>query len=216
MSLGPEVYLSGEKRKRHLRENEIVQVSPGQLAVFLTEETLSIPTHAMGFISLKSRAKLPGLINVSGFHVDPGYQGRLMFTVYNAGTETCTFARGDRLFLLWIADMDQASDPYRGKNQGLQSIRSDVIERLTAKGASPAELERRITALEKSRTVIIAVAVPIIVGLLLWGAKGAIGRAFAPTERIPQRQLAPTPPDTPTKGEPISVEGRGKDEFTPR
>jgi len=60
-------------------------IPPGQFAYLLTEEVVRIPSSAMGFISLKFGVKGPGLINVSGFHVDPGYWGRLVFSVYNAG-----------------------------------------------------------------------------------------------------------------------------------
>lgn len=82
-----------------------VVIPPGQFALLLTEEVVKLPGNAMGFISLKSGPKFKGLINVSGFHVDPGFKGRLIFSVWNAGPSTIHFARGDKLFLLWIADL---------------------------------------------------------------------------------------------------------------
>ena len=48
-------------------------IPPGQFAFLVTEEKLSIPTNVIGFISLKSKIKWSGLINVSGFHVDPDF-----------------------------------------------------------------------------------------------------------------------------------------------
>lgn len=65
----------------------------------------------MGFISLRFSIKGTGLINVSGFHVDPGYEGRLIFSVYNAGPTAITMTRGQDLFLLWLADLDRTSVP---------------------------------------------------------------------------------------------------------
>jgi len=197
LSLGPEVYLAGESKKTRLDLGDFIRVRPGQIAVLLTEEQVRIPDNALGFISLKSTAKLPGLVNVSGFHVDPGFRGRLMFTVYNAGTESCTFARGDPLFLIWIADMDSASEAYKGKNLGLMSIRSEVVSRLVTAGASLPELNARTERLEKSlaetqqqiQTFTTRLLTSIIVALAIGGATVAIKYLLTPwVAEIPARQ----------------------------
>jgi dCTP deaminase len=86
-------------------------IPPGQFAYLLTEEIIRIPWSTMGFISLKFGVKGPGLINVSGFHVDPGFEGRLIFSVYNAGPSPIHLHRGQDVFLLWIADLDRTSHP---------------------------------------------------------------------------------------------------------
>src|SRR6266566_3608187 len=79
LHLGAEAYVSGEKEKTRLDRDQIVAIAPGQIALLLTEEKLRMPTNVIGFISLKTSVKVPGLINVSGFHVDPGFEGRLVF-----------------------------------------------------------------------------------------------------------------------------------------
>jgi dCTP deaminase len=105
-----ELQLGGEMR--HIPGGELV-IPPGQFAYLLTEEFVRIPQCTMGFISLKFGVKGLGLINVSGFHVDPGFQGRLIFSVYNAGPSPIHLARGQDVFLLWIADLDRISkEPY--------------------------------------------------------------------------------------------------------
>jgi hypothetical protein len=38
----------------------------------------------MAFISMRTAFKFKGLVNISGFHVDPGYKGKLIFAVFNA------------------------------------------------------------------------------------------------------------------------------------
>jgi len=58
-----------------------IAIPPGQLALLITEEEVAIPTNRIGFISIKFTAKMRGLINVSGFHVDPGFKGKLKFSV---------------------------------------------------------------------------------------------------------------------------------------
>jgi dCTP deaminase len=48
-----------------------------------------------------------GLINVSGFHVDPGFYGKLIYAVYNAGPSEIHLSRGTEMFLIWFADLDK-------------------------------------------------------------------------------------------------------------
>lgn len=84
----------------------------------------------MGFISIKATYKLRGLVNVSGFHVDPGRSGRLIFTVFNAGPATIHLERGLPVFLLWIADLDDSSEK-RKHGGGPESIPPDVISNIT-------------------------------------------------------------------------------------
>ena len=102
-----EVELGGGMR--NITGGELV-IPSGQFAILLTEEFVRIPKHTMGFISLKFSVKGTGLINVSGFHVDPGYEGRLIFSVYNAGPSPARMNRGQDLFLLWLADLDRQSE----------------------------------------------------------------------------------------------------------
>src|SRR3982750_357640 len=48
-------------------------IPPGQFAFLISEEEVFIPHFAMAFISMRTPFKFRGLVNVSGFHVDPGY-----------------------------------------------------------------------------------------------------------------------------------------------
>src|SRR5688572_6584079 len=86
LRLGPEAYVTSDDGvKRLLDDGEQFKIPPGQFALLLTEESLKLPNNVLGLISLRSKYKLRGLISVSGFHVDPGFEGRLIFSVYNAG-----------------------------------------------------------------------------------------------------------------------------------
>jgi dCTP deaminase len=76
----------------------------------LTEEVVRIPPDVLGFISLRTTWKFRGLINVSGFHVDPGFHGNLIYAVYNAGPAPVHLARGMDLFLIWFAELDKLVD----------------------------------------------------------------------------------------------------------
>lgn len=71
---------------------------PGQFAFILAEETVRVPPSAMAFISMRATFKMKGLVNVSGFHVDPGWNGPLIFAVHNAGPGPVHLQRGLPLF----------------------------------------------------------------------------------------------------------------------
>jgi dCTP deaminase len=112
MAIGEEVYISSSKAGNTitlLKENEAFQLGPGQFAYILTQETVRIPFDAIGFISINARVKFSGLVNISGFHVDPGYHGRLLFSVFNAGPTPIQLRRGQPIFPLWIATLDAAT-----------------------------------------------------------------------------------------------------------
>ena len=149
------------------RDDDTLTILPGQVAVLLTEERVKIPDGVIGFISLKSTVKLPGLINVSGFHVDPGFEGHLTFTVFNAGTKAVTHHRGDKLFLLWLAEMDAGGDPYRGSHNGQDKIPSSVISELRQATTSPADLAIRVAALERTQKAVIYLFLPSLAAALV-------------------------------------------------
>jgi len=91
---------------QNLAEGQSFAFPPGQFGYVLTEEIVKVPTSAIAFISIRARVKWRGLVNVSGFHVDPGFSGRLLFAVYNAGPVSIHLRRGDPTFLIWFADLD--------------------------------------------------------------------------------------------------------------
>lgn len=123
-------------------------IPPGQFAFVLTEEVVNVPPGAMAFISMKATFKLKGLVNVSGFHVDPGWCGPLIFSVFNAGPSPVHLQRGLPLFLIWYADLDAASE--RRKTQpGPASIPPHIINNITGAIGSLYALDKRLGDAEK-------------------------------------------------------------------
>ena len=114
LAIGPEVYVSPNDQTadpttitiRKLSDGEAFTIPPGQFAFLLTEEVVSVPADALAFISIRAKTKFRGLVNVSGFHVDPGYRGQLTFAVFNAGPVPVHLKRGQPIFLIWYASLD--------------------------------------------------------------------------------------------------------------
>lgn len=110
LSIGSEVFISSPDAKntvRQLKEDESFAIDPGQFAFILTHEKVTIPFDCIGFISIRASVKFGGLVNISGFHVDPGYSGKLVFSVFNAGPSRIHLRRGEGTFPLWMSYLDQ-------------------------------------------------------------------------------------------------------------
>ena len=134
---------------RTRRDPSVLIVSPGQFAVLYSHEVVRVPADAIAFISVKSSFKGDGLINISGFHVDPGYKGQLRFSVYNAGSQPVVLRTGSPTFQIWFADMDAPTcDPYQGAHQDQRGLTSEDLRMTLKKPASPAVLAERIGKLE--------------------------------------------------------------------
>ena len=134
---------------RHIAgADDYITIPPGQFALLLTEESVFVPPKAMAFISMKAKWKLRGLVNVSGFHVDPGYRGKLKFSVYNAGSTAIDLKPGQPLFLIWYADLDRSTaDVYQGTLHEQGGITPDDVASIRGMVPSPAGLSARIDEL---------------------------------------------------------------------
>lgn len=155
LRVGPEIYVSptGEpddprnKPKSSLAQGQGFTIPAGQFGFILTEETIRVPVGAIAFISIRAGYKFRGLVNVSGFHVDPNYEGRLIFSVFNAGPGPVHLSRGEPCFLIWYADLDRPSDVKPRK--GYDSIPSELTGRVAGGLQSFAGLLSKINENDK-------------------------------------------------------------------
>lgn len=74
LCVGDEVYRSEEHLPEILSDSKpYVILHPGQFALVKTLEAVKVPGNMVGLISIRFEYKIQGLMNVSGFHVDPTY-----------------------------------------------------------------------------------------------------------------------------------------------
>lgn len=151
LTLGKEAYTTSNESKTKQKLNFVgdsLCIPPGQFSILMTEEIVMIPDNAIGFISIKAGIKFKGLVNVSGFHVDPGFYGRLKFSVYNAGSNDINLSRGDSVFLLWLADLNERTeDLYNGGKYKENNISSQNLDDMEDNVASPSQLKKEIDQL---------------------------------------------------------------------
>ena len=162
-----------------LKEREGFTVPPGQFAFLLTEECVTVRCKEIAFISIRARTKFRGLMNVSGFHVDPGFTGRLTFAVFNAGSASVHLRQGDEIFLIWYADL---TDPVTMPRPcGPEGIQSDWIAGVGAgklyslagiansMDAVEQKLERRLDAVMRELAIFRVVAAIAVTALVAVG-----------------------------------------------
>ncbi|MGB7443430.1 MAG: hypothetical protein WA919_20385 [Coleofasciculaceae cyanobacterium] len=177
LSLGKEVYISAlpdtpqkDRKKNFLNERDTVAIPPGQFAFLLTFEKVSVPSDAIALISMKFKTKAKGLINVSGFHVDPGYKGHLIFAVYNAGPLNFHLECGQRLFSIWFADLDAVDELPRQK--GYDSINTELMNSPDAVSSLPSlvkrldDIEKKLESYSIKQAIIWAIVIAIVLSIV--------------------------------------------------
>ena len=185
LRVGEEIYISPSsnaepKTKRLLKERESCVIPSGQFAFVTTEEEIRVPNDAIAFISLRSKAtKFRGLVNVSGFNVDPGYCGKLIFAVFNAGPGPVHVSRGDEWFEIFFADLTSATN---GEKLGYRGIPSEIITPIAGEFQTFAglnakidntkqELDVRIQRIEREHSVVRWAAALILGGIITFGIR---------------------------------------------
>lgn len=179
LSVGHEYYTNkGDGGKiNQLALGEAFVVGPGQFVFVLTEEKLSIPRDCIAFVSARATTKFRGLVNVSGFQVDPGYTGKFIFAMFNAGPTNIHFKRGDDIFSIWAADLKTAlTVDFEGTGtipDGLKSIPTGIINGISSKALTAYQVNESVAALQKDlqatkeAVTYLKVAMAIIFGVVL-------------------------------------------------
>lgn len=157
LSIGTEIYVSPNDQTadpttvtiRKLSDGEAFTIPPGQFAFLLTEETVSVPADALALISIRAKTKFRGLVNVSGFHVDPGYRGQLTFAVFNAGPVPVHLRRGQPIFLIWYASLD-CETSFNKEGILHKGIDPELVTAIAGELQSFAGLSKRIKDVDKA------------------------------------------------------------------
>lgn len=104
LRLGAEAYIVGEDTPKLLTPDDpYLVLKPGHFAMLTTVEKLNMPDDHMAFITVRMRYKNQGLVNISGFHVDPSFSGHLKFAVQNVGPSDVYLRLNEPTFSIFFA-----------------------------------------------------------------------------------------------------------------
>ena len=178
LHIGDEYYVSPDARVtaplRHTMQQLPSQgaftIPPGQFAFLLTDESVTVPSDAIAFISIKARLKFNGLINISGYHVDPGYHGKLLFSVLNAGPRPIHLCHKQDVFLIWYAELDRTTQRKK-RGSGFDRIEPSVVNLISGEILSLQSLSEELNDL-RGKTKLYIGLFWIIVALLVTSVVG--------------------------------------------
>lgn len=200
LAIGDEVYISSPETKSKKQiltgRRPSFFIEPGQFAFLLTAETVTTPFHSIGFISIRAKYKFLGLVNISGFHVDPGYSGKLIFAVFNAGPTRIHLQKGQRIFLMWMASLD---GPISRKEmrQGYNDIPPELITQISGDFTTAYQVKTQLDGIKEEINKLKAfrthalVVLTLVAALLFPIIKDRLVDLFSNATKAPTAQLAP-------------------------
>ncbi len=172
LRLGQEIYLTREALPKKLKKSEdTFKISPGEFALLTTYETVLVPKDLIAFISMKFKYTGLGLINISGFHVDPGYRGKIIFSVYNAGPNEIVLRYKDPMFIIFFARVRPSvleEDLYAGEHRKMEGLTAEQITNLRG-GVSESfqGLVKRVSDLETRVKIYTSIAGALLISIFI-------------------------------------------------
>jgi dCTP deaminase len=177
LSLGEEVYISGEDCPTKLSESSpFVSIPRGQFALLMTKEYVKIPKNHFGLISIKFWKKAQGLINVSGFHVDPAFEGKIFFSVFNAGPSDVMLRYGEPTFMIFFYKLrGEVDQPYKGEIGEKENLPTKLVTSLKGTSASLSDVDKRVRDLEVTNRIFIGLLAALAAGIIALFVQVIIG-----------------------------------------
>jgi len=163
LGLGAEYFLSGEKHAKKLSEGSpYLTINSGEFALLTTYEIIHVPKDLIGFISMRFGKKSGGLINISGFHVDPGYNGIIIFSVYNAGPKPLTLEYKDDVFMITFSTISKSVDePVKTYQNQMRLSPKHWAHLVGNQPVSVMSLDTRISKLENWNKLTVGLAIAL-------------------------------------------------------
>ncbi|MBQ4850056.1 dCTP deaminase [Pseudoalteromonas sp. MMG012] len=118
-----------------LEENEAFFLHPGQLALAITFESVTLPADLVGWLDGRSSlARLGLMVHVTAHRIDPGWSGNIVLEFYNSGKLPLALRPNMKIGALSFETMSsEAATPYnarkdakyKGQNSAVASRISD-------------------------------------------------------------------------------------------
>lgn len=170
--LGEDVYVTTEKVPTKLNamgKDGVISIEPGEFGILMTYEYIFVPPDLMGFISVRLTHKQKGLVNISGFHVDPGFYGRLMFAVFNAGPNDVPLRYKERVFMIMFNELTGGGPIVKQRRwSGMETIPVETLSGLRGTSVSVRNLDERIKKLEMIFPIVVTGVVSVVVAVIIW------------------------------------------------
>jgi dCTP deaminase len=176
LRLGSEYFVtSADKPGQLSKESPFLTIPHGEFALLTTWEVVKVPVDVIALITMRYKYKRKGLINVSGFHVDPGFEGQILYSVHNAGPRDLKVQWKEPIFSIFFATLTDDTTPYQGEHKGQRGLPSEAVADLAGPPVNLVKLDRRLTELETYSKVIFTVGVALLSAIFGVLAAEALG-----------------------------------------
>jgi len=169
LCVGDEVYRSEEHLPERLSDGAPYMIlHPGQFALVKTFEVVKVPREMVGLISIRSEYKFQGLVNVSGFHVDPTFSGNLIFAVQNVGPNDIRLRYREPAFMIMWARLSQPYLPSElaRERSGYPNIPGRLMAQLGGGTITLSQLKREVDKLQTEVKLFAGLAIALILALI--------------------------------------------------
>ncbi|MGF1707762.1 dCTP deaminase [Enterovibrio baiacu] len=122
----------------HIADGEAFYLHPGQLALAVTQEIVTLPDDIVGWLDGRSSlARLGLMVHVTAHRIDPGWQGRIVLEFFNSGRLPLALRPGMPIGALSFETMSGPADrPYnKRENAKYKNQQGAVASRIEDDGA---------------------------------------------------------------------------------
>lgn len=167
LRLGSESYIVGDEVPTQLTadKQQYLTIAPGQFALLMTFEVLNIPDDILCFISLRNSFKMQGLVNISGFHVDPTFKGKLVFAVNNVGPSDIRLKFKDSTFSIFFAQVAGNTGEARKEFGG--ELPLHYVQLLGGSSVTLTRLQKEIEELKTKVLMYAPLGIALLIALIL-------------------------------------------------
>jgi len=127
LRVGDEYRDHRDSTKNDLIDGQKICLQPGSAVIIETTESVQFPKTRFGHIVPKVSLLQEGLSNTSS-KIDPGYEGKLLITVFNLGKRTLFLEKGQKFCTMYVLDIGEGVTPYqKGAQRIIGGPRSNIF-----------------------------------------------------------------------------------------
>lgn len=161
-----------DEGKVDVMEVEFFRIPRGTTVTIHPLEEIGLSRRIAARYGLRSRFARRGLVLLSGPQIDPGFEGKLTITVFNAGPAPVTVQHLQKFATIEFTELKSpAKSAYEGKYQGRTELGSEEYDLMTSNYRSFSEIEElldRISAdVESIKNFVYVVLFGVLAGVVV-------------------------------------------------
>lgn len=149
--VGSKGVLGGEGKEIEIR-TEPLELSPGAYAGIISYECLVLPENICARIGSKRAVSYDGIILLTGSVIDPGYEGHLLFGLYNASQRKIIIRHGRKICNIVFEILSEIPEKFAPSNPSLLagSFPDEFVDRMANMDVLPwMQISERVKQIEE-------------------------------------------------------------------